>query len=260
MPPDAPSWTPPFSFAERLKYVLIPPKLNMWRLIRKHLRKGEPELRFLPQIVPKGRNAIDVGANKGIYSHLLAPLCPQVEAFEPSPKIYRILTRSLPANVTPHQVALSDKAGMAELIVPKHASGYSNQTASLNPRKRGDGAGIVAVTQRTMDSYGFTNVGFIKIDVEGFEEAVLAGAKDTIARERPVLQIELEEQHTGKTIEDLIAGVCAHRMAAFFLRDGVLQPISAFDPDANRAAFRESSSERRRLGLRYINNFIFKPL
>ena len=31
-------------------------------------------------------------------------------------------------------------------------------------------------------------------------------------------------------------------------------------PVANRAAFRESSSERRRLGLRYINNFIFRPL
>lgn len=256
----APPWTPPFSVAERLKYTLIPPRLNMWRLIRKHLRKGEPELRFLPQMVPAGRNAIDVGANKGVYSHLLARLCPQVEAFEPSPKIYRLLTGYLPRNVTPHQVALSDRAGTAELIVPLHTSGYSNQTASLNPRKRSKGAGIVAVTQRTLDSYGFANVGFIKIDVEGFEEAVLAGAKDTIARERPVLQIELEEQHTGKTIEDLIAGVCAHRMAAFFLQDGVLHPIAAFDPAANRAAFRESSSERRRLGLRYINNFIFKPL
>jgi FkbM family methyltransferase len=260
LPTDPTPWTPPFSLAERLKFTLIPPRLYMWRLIRKHLRKGEPELRILPQIVPPGRNAIDVGANKGVYSHLLARLCPQVEAFEPSPKIYRILTRALPANVTPHQVALSDRAGTAELIVPKHSSGYSNQTASLNPRKRDASAGIVAVTQRTLDSYGFTNVGFIKIDVEGFEEAVLAGAVDTIARERPVLQIELEEQHTGKAIEDLIAGVCALRMEAFFLRDGVLNPISAFDPATNRAAFRESSSERRRLGLRYINNFIFKPL
>lgn len=258
--PQPAAWTPPFSLGEWLKYTLVPPRLNVWRLLRKHLRKGEPELRALPEIVPKGRNAIDIGANKGIYSHLLARLCPQVEAFEPSPKIYRILTRYLPRNVTPHQVALSDKAGMAELIVPLHSSGYSNQTASLNPRKRGEGAGIVAVPARTLDSYGFTNVGFIKIDVEGFEEAVLAGAKDTIARERPVLQIELEEQHTGKAIEDLIANVCAHRMAAFFLQDGVLHPIADFDPAANRAAFRESSSERRRLGLRYINNFIFRPL
>ena len=260
MPPEASSWTPPFSLAERLKYTLVPPRFNMWRLIRKHLRKGEPELRFLPQIVPAGRNAIDVGANKGVYSHLLARLCPQVDCFEPSPKMYKMLTHYLPANVTAHQVALSDRAGVAELIVPLHSSGYSNQTASLNPRKRGDGAGIVAVTQRTLDSYGFTNVGYIKIDVEGFEEAVLAGARETIARERPTLQIELEEQHTGKSIEDLIAGVCAQRMAAFFLQDGVLHPIAAFDPAANRAAFRESSSERRRLGLRYINNVIFKPL
>src|SRR4051812_24807238 len=127
VPPKASSWTPPFSLAERLKYTLVPPRLNMWRLIRKHLRKGEPELRFLPQMVPAGRNAVDVGANKGVYSHLLARLCPQVDCFEPSPKMYKMLTRYLPANVTPHRVALSDRAGVAELIVPLHTSGYSNQ-------------------------------------------------------------------------------------------------------------------------------------
>ncbi len=244
------NWTPPYTLEERIKYALVPPRLYMWRLIRKHLRKGEAELKILPQIVPRNRIAIDVGANKGVYSHLLARVCQSVEAFEPNPKIYRILTRSLPRNVVAHQVALSDCVGTAELIVPMYGGGYSNQTASLNPRKRNEGAGTVRVAQRTLDSYGFANVGFIKIDVEGFETAVLAGAAETIRRERPVMQIELEEQHTGQPIADCLAGVIALGMNAFFLRGGSLRPISEFDPTANRAAFG---------GPGYINNFIFKP-
>ncbi len=243
-------WTPPYTLEERLKYALVPPRLYMWRLIRKHLRKGEAELKILPQIVPPGRIAIDVGANKGVYSHLLARTCQSVEAFEPNPKIYRILTRALPPNVVAHQVALSDRVGTAELIVPMYGGGYSNQTASLNPRKRNAGAGTVKVAQRTLDSYGFANVGFIKIDVEGFEDAVLAGARETIRRERPVMQIELEEQHTGQSIEQCLARVRDLGMDAFFLRDGSLRPIAEFDPAANRAAFG---------GVGYINNFIFKP-
>jgi FkbM family methyltransferase len=243
-------WTPPYTFEERLKYTLFPARLYMWRLIRKHLRKGEPELKFLPQIVPRDRIAIDIGANKGVYTHLLARLAQSVEAFEPNPKIYRILTRTLPKNVVAHQVALSDKVGTAELIVPMYGGGFSNQTASLNPRKRNEGAGVVKVAQRTLDSYGFTNVGFIKIDVEGFEAAVLAGARETILRERPVMQVELEEQHTGLSIEQCLAGVLDLGMEAFFLRDGSLHPISDFDPASNRALCKKPG---------YINNFIFKP-
>jgi len=243
-------WTPPYTFEERLKYTLFPARLYMWRLIRKHLRKGEPELKFLPQIVPRDRIAIDIGANKGVYTHLLARLAQGVEAFEPNPKIYRILTRTLPKNVVAHQVALSDKVGTAELIVPMYGGGFSNQTASLNPRKRNEGAGVVKVAQRTLDSYGFTNVGFIKIDVEGFEAAVLAGARETILRERPVMQVELEEQHTGLSIEQCLAGVQELGMEAFFLKDGSLRPISDFDPAGNRALCKKPG---------YINNFIFKP-
>ncbi len=245
------NWTPPYTFEERLKYTLIPPRLYMWRLIRKHLRKGEAELKFLPQIVPRDPTAVDIGANKGVYSHLLARVCQSVEAFEPNPKIYRILTRTLPRNVVAHQVALSDRVGTAELIVPLTSGGFSNQTASLNPRKRNDGAGVVRVAQRTLDSYGFNNVGFIKIDVEGYEPAVLAGARETIMRERPVMQVELEEQHTGQSIEQCLASVQAFGMDAFFLRDGSLRPISEFDPAKNRAAFKDRQG--------YINNFIFKP-
>ena len=244
------AWTPPYTLEERIKYALFPPRLYMWRLIRKHLRRGEAELKLLPQLVSRDRIAIDIGANKGVYTHLLSRLCQSVEAFEPNPKIYRILKRALPANVVAHQVALSDTTGTAELIVPMYRGGFSNQTASLNPRKRNEGARTVRVSQRTLDSYGFNNVGFIKIDVEGFERAVLVGARETIVRERPVLQVEIEEQHTGEPVANSVQQLTAMGMDAFFLRDGTLRPLAEFDEAANRLTIKTPA---------YINNFIFRP-
>lgn len=249
------TWTPPYTWEERLKYALVPPRLYMWRLLRKHARKGEAELKLLPQLVARDKIAIDIGANKGVYAHVLSKLCRGVEAFEPNPKIYRILTRYLPPNVTPHHVAVSDRAGTAELVIPARSTGgYSNQGASLNPMKKTTaphGFGTFAVEARTLDSYAFTNVGFIKIDVEGFEEAVLRGGAETLKRERPTILLELEERHTGRPIEDSLRDLTALGFTAWFLRDGALRPLSDFDPDRDhRGRYKQPE---------YVFNFILRP-
>lgn len=230
------AWSPPLTWEERLKYALIPPRLYMWRLLRKHARRGEEELKHLPDWAPADKIAIDIGANKGVYSHTLAKLCRHVHAFEPNPKIFRILTRYLPDNVTPHHVALSDRNGVAELVIPSYtAGGYSNQGASLDPAKKKApfGFGVVDVPSRTLDSFNFQNVGFIKIDVEGFEEAVVRGAMATIRRERPTILIEIEERHIGRPIEAALGDMAASGFEVRFLREGRLRPVTELDPDAD---------------------------
>jgi hypothetical protein len=52
---------------------------------------------------------------------------------------------------------------------------------------------------RPLDSFGFRNLSFIKIDVEGFEDEVLEGARLTIARNRPVILIEIQGGHSLET-------------------------------------------------------------
>ena len=47
------------------------------------------------------------------------------------------------------------------------------------------------VLARTIDSYNFEEVDAIKIDVEGSELLVMQGAKDTIERCRPSIQVEI---------------------------------------------------------------------
>jgi FkbM family methyltransferase len=46
------------------------------------------------------------------------------------------------------------------------------------------------VHMQTLDSLGLVDVGFLKIDVEGHELAVLRGANETIAKNRPVVFME----------------------------------------------------------------------
>lgn len=245
-------FSPPFSLSEWLKFRLVPAGIYARYLINKNLNKGEAELHVLADIVPPGRSAIDVGANKGVYTRLLAELASHVHAFEPNPKAYRWLDRALPDNVATYPIALSDQEGTSNLYLPQRGRGFSNQLGSLSSTKANSPHAVIPVQTRTLDSYGFSDVGFIKIDVEGFELQVLEGARGTIARNRPALLIELEERHTGKPIEDLISAVKALEYGAYFVRDKTLISIDMFDADLHHRVPATKSD--------YVFNFIFLPV
>lgn len=247
------SWVPPSTLEEKLKHLLIPSGVYIKHLIKKHLKNGEPELHILNFLVNPDKDAIDVGANKGIYTYLLAQLVQHVYAFEPNPKIFRILKKHLPENATAYDVALSDKIGDGKLLVPKRVKNdeYSNQGASLSTVKINEPYGTVDVTERTLDSYEFNNIGFIKIDVEGFESAVLKGAVDTIKHNMPTLLIELEERHTGRPIVELVKEVEKYGYKAFYLKQAQLTCFSQFNP-----VLEHQKPDKQR---DYVNNFLFFP-
>ena len=256
---DYDKWIPPSSTEEIIKNFLIPPQYYMRHLVRKNLRKGEPELHLLPFLVNRNKQAIDIGANKGVYTHLLARLVPFVHAFEPNPKMFNVLTRGLPENAGSYEIALSDQSGSGELLVPKlqgSTSGrrraFANLGASLSRQKVQGEHGVVQIETRTLDSYALDNVGFIKIDVEGYEHSVLKGAKETLMHCHPVMLIELEERHTGVAIESLIEQVEDYGYKAYFLRNRQLTPVTQFDPESEHR-----SPIIRHDYIDYVNNFIF---
>ena len=248
---DTSSFSPPFSVSEWIKFRLVPASLYSRYLVDKNMKRGEAELRVLADIVPAGRIAVDVGASKGVYARVLSGLASHVHAFEPNPKSFRWLDRALPGNVTTHPVALSDRDGEADLFLPQRGRRFSGSGGSLNPRKARSPHGTVRVATRTLDSCALGDVGFIKIDVEGAEAKVLRGARSTIAKFKPVLQIELEERHTGQTIERSIGEVVGLGYSAHFVDAGLLAGTDSFDADARHRlpAARKD----------YVNNFIFLP-
>jgi len=242
---------PPSTIEERLRAALVPAGLQYGYRARRERRRGEAEIALLPHLVDRRRISVDIGANKGVYTYWLERCSRHVHAYEPNPKIFRILAAGARGKVTLSPVALSDSNGQAMLRVPKTAKGYSNQGASLNPDKVGARYLEVAVETRRLDDEGLADVGFIKIDVEGHEAAVLAGARETLARDRPTLLIEIEEAHNKRPIERSLAEVEALGYAGFALIGGVLASIARFDPEAHHRAPARPAD--------YVFNFIFFP-
>ena len=244
-------WEPPSGLEETLKAALLPPRLLCMIRAHRELRRGERELRLLPWVMDKSRNSVDVGANKGVYTYWMQKHSRHVYAYEPNPKMFKILAAGARGNVTASPVALSNKNGRAMLRIPKSSKGYSNQGASLNYEKVGRKFGQVEVETRRLDDEDVHDIGFIKIDVEGFEFPVLEGAAQTIKGDRPTLLIEIEEVHNQIPIGDALKRVTDFGYTGFALINGTLSPLDFFDAEANH---RNPRTRRD-----YIFNFLFFP-
>ena len=245
-------WHPGSNLEERLKTLLIPPRVYIKNKLKRELKHGERELALIPFLVDRDKICLDIGANTGVYSELMSRYCNKVLAFEPNPKIYATLQRCAAHNVECHQIALSDKDGNAELRIPRTKKGHSNQGGSLSTVKVSDNFDVIEVTTTRLDSLDLGVIGFIKIDVEGYELNVLQGARDTIARDRPTLLIELEERHTGQPLETLVSAVESYSYRCLFLEKGKLCSFETMDIDRyhRHPAIREE----------YVFNFLFLPV
>jgi FkbM family methyltransferase len=179
-------------FREKLT-MLMPPSLFYRRRIAQEVRAGEPELAVLASLVPRGGTAIDVGANQGIFAYALGEIADRVIAFEPNPDYAFFERWMLRGRAEVHALALSDQAGHATFTVPISDQGMDLHFAgSLKPmHAQFSKFKCYDVEVRRLDDFGFTNVRFIKADVEGSEREVLDGARATIARDRPVILLEL---------------------------------------------------------------------
>ncbi len=144
----------------------------------------------------------DVGANTGFYSLLAARMGGRrpIHAFEPLPDVIRLFEANLDLNhlrsrVTIVASAVGDVDGTAELFVPEPTGTLIETSASLNSTFKPHHAEVLTVPVTTVDSYwraqGSIPVSVVKVDVEGFEHAVLAGAAQMLARARPIVFIEV---------------------------------------------------------------------
>jgi FkbM family methyltransferase len=246
-------WEPDSNLEERLAALLIPGRIELrWRLAQER-RRGEPEIHLVPLLADRSRVSLDIGANRGVWAEAMQGCSAAVHAFEPNPKIFRMLRRGIGRGVTAHPIALSDRSGEAELRIPRGRRGYSNQGASLSADKIGATAHrSVTVQARRLDDLALGPVGFMKIDVEGFELSVIAGASETLRRDRPNLVVEIEEKHTKRPVADMLAEVCAHGYEAFVLDRGTLRHTSQIDLRARHA---EAAS-----GTDYLFNWVFLPV
>jgi len=178
---------------ERLIMHLVPATLYYWRRIVDEARWGEHELSALRAILAPGGTAVDVGANQGFFAYAFSQIADRVEAFEPNPDCAAFARRMLGRRARVHAVALSNRAGRQEFVVPVSDEGrVLHLGGALAADSGADGRTMrFEVDVRTLDSYRFSDVRVIKVDVEGSEMDVLEGARSAILRDRPALIVEL---------------------------------------------------------------------
>lgn len=137
--------------------------------------------------------AIDIGAHIGMWSKDLIEKFDHVIAFEPNPEYVEYYKYNLSdySNYTIHNVGL----------------GAENKDAFLKDVSIDNNSGALQVSETTgipikilrLDFFELTNIDYIKIDVEGYEQNVLLGAEQTLKRCRPV--VILEANRNSKTFD-----------------------------------------------------------
>ena len=173
-----------------------------------HGRIYEPEELALLERHFCGGLVVDVGANVGNHSLWLAGLArtDRVISFEPNPEAFAILQYNVAINgledrITTHRMALSDREGEATLRQPNSNLGGSSLEARIPSR-----AGVVAEhrCQLVCGSDWLPDpVALIKIDVEGYELSCLRGLLPVLERDRPLLFVEVGDQHQQQ-LQDLL--------------------------------------------------------
>lgn len=154
---------------------------------------GEPELRLLPKLCDRGKAAVDVGANVGTYIYFMRRHAAKVIAFEPNPDLAKRLSRLFP-NVTVRPIGLHDHADELVLRVPVQDGRSMHELGSVTQRFESESevaAYRVPVSRLDDEVPADLPVGFIKVDVEQAEMAVLRGAMGTIAMHRPAIMTEV---------------------------------------------------------------------
>jgi FkbM family methyltransferase len=217
--------------------------------------QSEWELRLLAE-VPRGALAIDVGAHIGVMSLLLSKRYTQVVALEPNSFCVNRLQRTMPDNVFIIGAAAGDHGGAAELRVPRHSGRAVAALGSLVART--DNAADVQ-TQRVvklrLDDVVSDPVDFLKIDVEGFEPEVLAGAQRILSGQ-PVVLIEAEHRHRENAPSLVAEALATHDLTGLFVVNGVVKDFKEFDPAVHQTSV-PTLDGRTEPG--YVMNFLFVP-
>ena len=167
-------------------------QLDLSDFIQRQIYLGvfEPhETRIARTSLRPGMTFVDVGANVGYYTAVAANIVGKsgrVYAFEPSPyafgKLRSMVERSRFSHVTATQCGLSDAPGKVNLYLGRDSH---NHTPTMIAHENTDATAVSVDTLDNMsDVLGIDRIDLLKIDVEGYEARVLAGASRLLGARR----------------------------------------------------------------------------
>lgn len=232
-----------------------------------HAHGQNRELLAVKQLLQHNAQIIDIGASSGRYSlyfrHHTGPDA-LIYMFEPGPHDRRRLEALARRydNLRFHPVALSSRSGTGTLYVPVRNGVPIPPRASLQPPAQADPRNYTLTRvelARLDDVPDLDNVQLVKCDVEGHELEVLRGSVQTLQRTRPVVLIEIEERHAGRSVEltfDLMSSI---GYTGFYFCSGIAYPLSTFDLDRHQRRYL-NHRHHAQMPAEYVRDFLFVPL
>jgi FkbM family methyltransferase len=254
------------------KKILVEPlpanlRLAFYRNYFYHCKGGyvKPEVDLFQKLSDPAKTTLDIGANDGTYSMYLCRFAARLVCFEPLPWLVEGMQRKFSAtpNVTVENCALGSTAGKAAIQIPVTKSKRYDTRSSLsgsfdelviNGEKVLE-IKTVDVAVKRLDDFSFDAIGFIKMDVEGFELEALKGARETILRHHPNLFIEIEQRHhKDLPVARIFEFVLQLGYTGWFEYQGKFLPIEKFDAARHQSTVPGSAKEN------YCGNFVFLPV
>lgn len=161
-------------------------------MLAKNIKKGggpvyqEPVRKASIDFCKNRGLAFDIGANVGLWSRDLCANFRQVIAFEPVADFRLCLEQNvITKNISISPIALGAKCTTIDMIITQENTGHSH----VDPKSLGQGS----ISMLTLDQFakGITsNIDYIKIDCEGYENNILLGGRETILKHRPIMVVE----------------------------------------------------------------------
>jgi len=170
---------------------------------------SEGEVDLFRQVVRPGNTILEIGANLGTHTIVLAQLAGiygQVHAFEPQRLLFQTMAGNMAinsmTNVYAYQKAVGEVPGYIKVPVLNYEQEVNWGALELGKWEQGE-----EVEQITVDSLSLDACHFIKIDVEGMELDVLKGATKTISRFQPLLYVENDRADKSEQLIHYLDGL-----------------------------------------------------
>jgi FkbM family methyltransferase len=176
--------------------------------------------------LPSRGDAIDAGANIGIFSVLLATLAGdrRVLAIEPTPAVVRrlrhnLLTNGVASHVIVEECAIGSESRSVTVNTVAGMEEYSRVGSLVLPNTKGKASSSVTVPMHTLDElvtrHGLKPT-FMKMDIEGSEMQALRGATATLHRHRPTILAEVDDtmlSSAGSSAAEVLGFLRSHGYA-----------------------------------------------
>jgi FkbM family methyltransferase len=209
----------------------------------------EPEVvNLIKQIVKPGDRCLDIGANIGAHTLLMARmagLTGHVVALEPHPEICRRLRQNIAlnrlTNVEVINAALAEKDGAIDLygFVP---GAFEQGISSLLPDDQAKAKiSVRAIRGATLlREHRIASCDFLKIDIEGAESLALHELGELINAQRPVILFEYRKQHWqrfGAELDPVLRWLRAAGYDLYYIHRNVTRPLAGNAPPASCELF-----------------------